>query len=124
LLTVALAGLLWRQRGRQKRKAAPSDLGVLLWRLAREAGWDEEALERATPSQVLASLLSRLSSSREACLWLFQAHERAVYAAGPTPPRRRVWVSFREVLQELRRPLPEADRTTSGPAPSSRAKRE
>lgn len=124
LLVVAAAWLLWRQRGRQKRRAAPSELGVLLWRLAQEAGWDEESLARATPSQVLDSLLPRLSSSREACLWLFQAHERAVYAAGATPPRRRVWASFREVLRELRRPLPEADRTTSGPAPGSKAKRE
>uniref|UniRef100_A0A7V1ZH83 Uncharacterized protein n=1 Tax=Thermoanaerobaculum aquaticum TaxID=1312852 RepID=A0A7V1ZH83_9BACT len=81
-------------------------------------------MARATPSQVLDSLLPRLSSSREACLWLFQAHERALYAAGATPPRRRVWASFREVLRELRRPLREVGHTTSGPAPGSKAKRE
>lgn len=124
LLVVAGAWLLWRQSGKQRRRAAPSDLGALLWRLARQAGWDEEALERATPSQVLASLLPRLSSSREACLWLFQAHERAVYAASSTPPRRRVWASFRAVLQELKKPSWEAGRTTSGPGPSSKAKTE
>lgn len=124
LLGVAVAWLIWRRGRKQRRAMAPSELGVLLWRLAEAGGWDEEALERATPSQVLASLLPGLSSSREACLWLFQAHERAVYACGLQPPRRRVLATFRQVLAELRRSLPEAGRTTSGQGPSSRAKRE
>lgn len=121
LMALAMAWFLWRQGRKKGRTAKPSDLGGLLWRLAREAGWDEEALKLATPSQVLASLLPLLSRSREACLWLFQAHERAVYALGAQPPRRRVLMTFRQVLAELTKSWPEAGRTRGVQAPGSKA---
>ncbi len=116
-----LAWLLARSRKTWRPGIEVSELGRLLFRLGREGGWDEDALVRATPSQVLASLLPALSSSRAACVFLFQAHERAVYGGQSTVPRRRVATSFREVLAELKRGAKATARTTSGRGPSSKA---
>ncbi len=123
LLVAALIWFLWPRRRRPRQTLTPSELGGILWRLAEEAGWGRECLMRATPAQVLASLLPRLSSSREACLWLFHAHERVVYALGSQPPRRRVMANFRKVLAELRKACGEVGRTTNGRGPNSQAKR-
>lgn len=126
LAAVALAAsatllALWRRRPIQRQGRGPSELGQLLWHLARTAGWDDGALARSTPSQVLGSLLAELSASQPVCLWLFQAHQRVLYAGAPQPPRRQVLAAYRQVLAELRRRGAVKDRTTTAPAAGSGA---
>lgn len=122
LMAVVGAGVFWllRRRKQARKPQRVSELGRLLWRLAQAAGWDEEALQTATPSQVRSSLLLRLSASREACLRLFSAHEQLLCAGAPPPPRRRLVADYRQVLAELRQREPEPGPTTTGQGASSR----
>jgi len=118
-LAVALVYALRRWTIRWRRQAPEvSPLGKLLFELGRAAGWEEAALRRATPSELLASLLPKLTASREACLALFQRHQLVVYGGAPPPSRRQLAAWSRAVLEELRR-AGAAARTTSGRGPSS-----
>ncbi len=111
---LALVWWLWRlARKPRATRPALSPLGHLLRHLALAAGWSEERWLRSTPGQLVASVLPRLSGSRQAFLFLVRTHHEVAYAGAVPPSRKRLQQALREVVADLKRAEARA-RTTSG----------